>query len=64
MTLGELVPTFGKFHCTVTAGIDGSAVYRGNVYPITIDGERIRITDGNMFLFSTLEEIKMYGTIE
>lgn len=66
MTLGELMPTFGKFYCTVTAGIDGSAVYSGNVYPVAIDEKRgkVRITDGNMFLFCTLEEIKKYGTIE
>ena len=37
MTLGELMPTFAKFHCKVTAGIDGAAVYKGNVYPIAID---------------------------
>lgn len=40
MTLGELMPTFAKFHCNVTAGIDGSAVYRGNVYPIAIDEKK------------------------
>lgn len=60
------MPKFAKFHCKETAGIDGSAVYRGNVYPIAIDEERkeVRITDGDMFLFSTLEEIQGYGTIE
>lgn len=67
-TLGELMPTFGKFHCNVTAGIDGSAVYKGVTYPIAIDKERdrvrISINDGNIFLFSTLEELEQYGTIE
>lgn len=60
------MPTFRKFHCKVTTGIDGSAVYKGNVYPIAIDEERgeVRITDGNMFLCATLEEIRKYGTIE
>ena len=67
-TLGELMPTFGKFHCKITTGIDGSAVYKGITYPIAIDEERgtvrISINDGNIFLFSTLEELQKYGTIE
>ena len=33
-TLGELMPTFGKFYCNVTTGIDGSAIYKGEVYPV------------------------------
>lgn len=66
MTLGELMPTFAKFRCNVTAGIDGAAVYKGITYPIAIDEKhgRVRITCGNMFLFSTLEELQKYGTIE
>lgn len=66
MTLGELMPTFAKFHCNVTAGIDGSAIYKGNIYPIAIDEKkgRVRITSGDIFLFSTVEELKKYGTIE
>lgn len=67
-TLGELMPTFGKFHCNVTTGIDGSAIYKGNIYPIAIDEERgrvkILINDGEICLFSTLEELKQYGIIE
>ena len=67
-TLGELMPTFGKFYCNVTTGIDGSAIYKGEVYPVAIDKERgkvrISINDGNIFLFSTLEELQQYGTIE
>lgn len=67
-TLGELMPTFGKFHCNVTAGIDGSAVYQGGVYPIAIDKERgkvkILINDGEIALFTTLDEITKYGVIE
>lgn len=66
--LSELMPTFGKFHCNVTAGIDGSAVYAGEVYPISIDEERgevrIAINNGEIFLFSTLDELAKYGTIE
>ena len=27
MTLGELMPSFGKFYCKETCGIDGSALY-------------------------------------
>lgn len=66
MTLGELMPTFAKFHCKKTAGIDGAAVYKGNVYPIAIDEKRgkVRILCGKMFLFSTLDEIRKHGTIE
>ncbi len=67
-TLGELMPTFGKFYCNVTAGIDGSAVYKGEVYQVAIDEERDRvkifINDGKICLFSTLEELKQYGTID
>ena len=37
MTLGELMPTFAKFHCNVTTGIDGAAIYKANIYPIAID---------------------------
>lgn len=54
-TLGELMPTFGKFYCNVTAGIDGSAVYKGEVYQVAIDEERDRvkifINDGKICLF-------------
>ena len=66
MTLGELMPTFTKFHCNVTTGIDGAAIYKGNVYPIAIDEKRgkVRITYEEVFLFSTLEELQKYGTIE
>lgn len=67
-TLGELMPTFGKFYCNVTVGIDGSAVYQGEVYPIAIDETRDRvkilINDGEIALFTTLEELKKYGTID
>lgn len=67
-TLSELMPSFGKFHCNVTAGIDGLAIYGGEVYPIAIDEERgkvkILINDGEIALFTTLEEITKYGTIE
>lgn len=66
-TLSELMPTFGKFHCNVTAGIDGSAVYQGEVYPIAIDKARgtvkILINDGEIALFTTLEELINYGII-
>lgn len=66
MTLGELMPTFTKFHCNVTTGIDGATIYKGNAYPIAIDEKRgkVRITYGEVFLFSTLEELQKYGTIE
>ena len=60
MTLGELMPGFGKFHCTETVGIDGSALYKGKTYPIAIDEERGR----EIYLFSTIEELKNYGEIE
>ena len=64
----ELTPSFGKFHCNVTTGIDGSAIYGGEVYPIAIDEERgkvkILINDREIALFTTLEEITKYGTIE
>lgn len=67
-TLGELMPTFTKFHCNVTAGIDGSAVYEGKVYPIAIDEKRgevkILINDGEIALFTTLKEITKYGIIQ
>ena len=67
-TLGELMPTFGKFYCNVTAGIDGSAVYKGEVYHGALDEERDRvkmfINVGKICLFSTLEELKQYGTID
>lgn len=67
-TLSELMPTFGKFHCNVTVGIDGSAVYKGEVYPVAIDEERgkvkILINDGEIALFTTLDEITKYGVIE
>lgn len=60
------MPTFAKFYCNATAGIDGAAVYKGNVYPIAIDEKKgtVRISCGNMFLFSTLNELQKYGTIE
>ena len=66
MVMGDLMPKFAKFHCKTTAGIDGSAVYKGKIYSISIDEERgrVRIHDGNMFLFTTLKEIRQYGTIE
>ena len=66
MTLGELMPGLGKFHCTETVGIDGSALYKGKTYPIAIDEERgrVRITVGEIYLFSTIEELKNYGEIE
>lgn len=67
-TLGELMPTFGKFYCNITAGIDGSAIYKGNVYPVMIDEKRNRvkilINDGEICLFSTIEEVKKYGIIK
>mgnify|MGYP001040850916 FL=1 len=67
-TLEELMPTFAKFHCNVTVGIDGSAIYGGEVYPIAIDKERgrvkILINDGEIALFTTLEEITKYGVIK
>ena len=38
MTLGELMPSFGKFYCKETCGIDGSALYANRVYPIAVYG--------------------------
>ena len=47
--MGDLMPKFAKFHCKTTAGIDGSAVYKGKIYSISIDEERgrVRIHDEN-----------------
>ena len=66
MTLGELMPSFGKFHCNETVGIDGSALYKGKTYPINIDEGRgrVRISVGEIYLFSTIDELKNYGEIE
>lgn len=60
------MPTFSKFHCNVTTGIDGAAIYEGNVYPIVIDKKsgKVRIAYREVFLFSTLDELNKYGTIE
>lgn len=55
MTLGELMPSFGKFYCKETCGIDGSALYANRVYPITVD---------DVFLFSDFKELEKYGRIE
>lgn len=66
MTLGELMPSFGKFYCKETCGIDGSALYANRVYPIAVDKERnrIRITVDDVFLFSDFKELEKYGRIE
>lgn len=66
MTLGELMPDFGTFHCMQTTGIDGSAVYAGKTYFIAIDKERGRalIHNDGVYLFATLEELQEIGTIE
>lgn len=66
MKLGELMPSFGKFHCNETVRIDGSALYKGKTYPIAIDKAkgRVRITVGEIYLFSTVDELKNYGKFE
>ena len=33
MMMGDLMPKFAKFYCKTTAVIDGSAVYKGKIYP-------------------------------
>ena len=45
MTLSELMPSFGKFYCKKTCGIDGSALYANRVYPIAVDKEKNRIRE-------------------
>lgn len=66
MTLGELMPDFGKFHCDLTIKIDGITIYKGITYSIAVDEKRgrVRISVKNNYLFSTIEELEKYGRIE
>lgn len=66
MTLEELMPDFGKFHCDLTIKIDDITIYKGITYPITVDEKRgrVRIHAKNEYLFSTIEELEKYGRIE
>ena len=69
MRLNEVMPIFGKFHCNRTIGMDGSAIYEGKTYPIVLyerydGGGNVRINVGEVYLFSTIEELKQYGNIE
>lgn len=66
MTLGELMPDFGKFHCDLTIKINDITIYKGITYPIAVDKKRgkVRISAKNVYLFSTIEELEKNGRIE